>query len=87
MEMLQERLDLRNAHAFQEQLVRLMQTHEPCCEIDASQIEKITTPSLQLLLACKRALAMTGTELKIVNPSDAIRDAARQLGLASLLET
>lgn len=86
MDILQERLDIQNAHAFQDQLVRLIETQAAVCELDASRTEIITTPNLQLLLACHKALARTGSRLKIINPSDAFRQAVARLGLHELLD-
>ncbi len=86
METMQERLDIRDAHAFQDLLIRLMETNAPVCELDASRISAITTPNLQLLMASRRALARTGSRLTIVNPSEPFRQAASRLGLEELLE-
>lgn len=55
--------------------------------VDASEVQKVTSPCLELLVAAKRSFAEAGgIDLRLQSPSPAFIDTARTLGLADLLE-
>jgi anti-anti-sigma regulatory factor len=72
-------LDLVQASALRDVMVRLLQDH--AILLDASEVERMSTPSAQLLLATGRAADAAGTRLQIVNASDVFRSALVDLGL------
>ena len=53
--------------------------------IDVSDVSKIDTAGLQLLLALKQELATQQLTLEWVAVNDVVRDAASMLGIADLL--
>ena len=50
-------------------------------ELDASAVERMSTPCAQVLLATGRAAASAGASFKILNASTAFRTAIADLGL------
>lgn len=54
--------------------------------LDASTIERITTPCIQILLSANNSLKKSGGGLKIIGASDAFLAACRDLGLEKPFE-
>lgn len=85
MHSLGKRVDTTRGGTLQTQLVRLMQCKEPAVTLDASGVEFASSAGLLMLAACREALEKTGTELHIVNPSEAFILAAARQGLDAAL--
>ena len=54
-------------------------------KIEASEVENITTPAIQLIVAIKKSLLANNHNLIIVNSSDEFKAAIGRLGLVDLL--
>lgn len=50
-------------------------------KLDAGDVERMSTPSVQVILAAGRAADAAGIDFKIVNASDAFRNGLQDLGL------
>lgn len=72
-------LDLPQARGLKEDLARLLV--QGAVVLDAAAVERMSTPSAQVLLAAGRAAAAAGTEFQIVNASEVFRAALADLGL------
>ena len=72
-------LDLTQAQVLRDSLVALISGGTPV--LDASAVERMSTPCAQVLLASGRAAAAAGTPFKILNPSAAFQTAIADLGL------
>jgi anti-anti-sigma regulatory factor len=53
--------------------------------LDSGQVEQMTTPGLQILLAIAECAARREAAFKVVHPSEALIDAFRESGLFSNL--
>ena len=73
-------LDLTAATALREQCLELMSTGGDV-EIDVSDVETVTTPCIQVLLAAEKSLAADGRRLRIAGDSASMRRAFADLGL------
>ncbi len=73
-------LDLGTVHALREQLVAAL-ADQTTVSIDASKVERIGTPAVQVLLAAGRALSADGRNLLIGDASETFRAAFSDLGL------
>lgn len=73
-------LDLTAATALREQCLELMSMGGDV-EIDVSDVESVTTPCIQVLLAAERSLAADGRTLRVAGDSDSMRRAFADLGL------
>jgi anti-anti-sigma regulatory factor len=49
--------------------------------LDASDVERMSTPAAQVILAAGRAAAASGVDFKITKASDAFRNGLQDLGL------
>lgn len=54
--------------------------------LDASEVEQLSSPCLQLLISSKKNAAEHGKDWAITSPSEAFITNARQAGLISFLE-
>lgn len=72
-------LDLTQAPVIREQLVSLL--HGGDVALDASAVERMSTPCLQVLLAAGRAAEAAHCTFQIVNASSCFREAVADLGL------
>jgi chemotaxis protein CheX len=50
-------------------------------QLDAGDVERMSTPSVQVIMAAGRAAGSAGIDFKIVNASDAFRNGLQDLGL------
>jgi anti-anti-sigma regulatory factor len=73
-------MDLRVSPPFHATMVDLVARAKPL-EIAAPDVERLSTPCIQVLLAAAQALEKAGTPFKIVAPSDAFIAAFDDLGL------
>lgn len=55
--------------------------------IDAKNVERITTPCVQILIAAANMCAADGKSFKLISPSPAFSDALTMLGLSSYLQS
>lgn len=55
-------------------------------EIEASAVAQVDAAGLQLLQSLRKALTERGRSLRLIEPSEVLRAACRDLGMASLLE-
>jgi anti-anti-sigma regulatory factor len=72
-------LDFTQAHPLRDTMAALLSGDE--LTLDASAVERMSTPCAQVLLATGRAAAAAGASFKIINASDAFRTALADLGL------
>lgn len=72
-------LDLTEAHNLRDNMIRLC--GEPGILLDASGVERMSTPCVQVLLAAGRAAEVSRKSFKIVKASDVFRAAIADLGL------
>ena len=56
-------------------------------EIDASEVERITTPAIQILLSAARTMEMSERRMQFKSPSETLLGAFRCLGLESEITT
>ena len=54
-------------------------------EIDSAEVERISTPSIQVLVVAADAVDLEGGTFKLKNPSTAVESAFRTLGLTKIL--
>lgn len=54
-------------------------------EVDASAVERMSTPCVQVLVAASRAFAEKGVDLVILRPTEAFMGALFELGLFSVV--
>jgi anti-anti-sigma regulatory factor len=73
-------LDLTRAQELRDELSAALLRGTPL-QIDASAVERLSTPCAQVLLAAGRAAAAGPAPLSITDPSDAFRAALADLGL------
>jgi chemotaxis protein CheX len=76
---LQQTLDLTQAQALQQSLMALL--GGGAVVLDASAVERMSTPCLQVLLATGRAAEAANSPFQIVNASDVFMAAIADLGL------
>ncbi|NVN84911.1 MAG: STAS domain-containing protein [Rhodopseudomonas sp.] len=72
-------LDLPQAKGLKDDLIRLLA--EGAVVLDAGAVERMSTPSAQVLLAAGRAADAAGLEFQIVNASEVFQTALADLGL------
>jgi anti-anti-sigma regulatory factor len=72
-------LDLTAAQDLRDSMIRLSTEHGIL--LDASGVERMSTPCIQVLLAAGRAVDISGKSFKIVRASDVFRTAIADLGL------
>lgn len=53
--------------------------------LDSKDVEQLSTPGIQILLAMAECAARKGTTFKLANPSEAFIEAFKDLGLFSQL--
>jgi anti-anti-sigma regulatory factor len=72
-------LDLARAAELRDDMIRLLA--QGALVLDAGAVERMSTPSLQVLLAAGRAAEGAGSGFQIVNASEGFRAAVVDLGL------
>ena len=72
-------LDLTEAQNLRDSMIRASAEHS--IVLDASGVERMSTPCIQVLLAAGRAAEISRKPFKIVNASDVFRSAIDDLGL------
>jgi chemotaxis protein CheX len=77
--MLPQILDLTYAQPLRDAMAALLIGGTPV--LDASAVERMSTPCAQVLLATGRAAVLAGDSFKILNASDVFRAALADLGL------
>ena len=80
----QSELDIATVGALHQQLLNALQTPEPL-EIDGQAVRKIHTSALQVFLSLMVEARLRGLSVRWRNPSPALVDGARLLGLADSL--
>ena len=81
---LEEILDIIGAERLHEDLKKAV-VEADIVVLQASHVQRVTTPCFQLMLAAAKALAAKGGELVIEAPSDAFSAAMGDLGLTKEL--
>lgn len=84
--LLQSVLDLQHATPLQVELSKLLATALPIV-VDGSQVERISTPCAQILLAALNAARSQGLSLELRSPSPSLADALTDLGLRQFFST
>jgi anti-anti-sigma regulatory factor len=79
MHALPEMLDLAQAESLHNSMLNLSQQRDVL--LDASAVERMSTPCLQILLAAGRSAQAVQKSFKIINASDVFRAAIADLGL------
>lgn len=77
-------MDLRVAPAFRSTLLDLIAQGRPL-EIAADDVERLSTPCIQVLLAGAAAMEKAGIPFRIVGPTDAFIAAFDDLGLFPII--
>ncbi|MBL8251903.1 MAG: STAS domain-containing protein [Candidatus Competibacter sp.] len=77
-------LDIASVGALHQQLLNALQTPEPL-EIDGRAIQRIHTAALQLFLGFMSEARLQGLSVNWRNPSPAVVEGARLLGLTDRL--
>lgn len=78
---LPQMLDLTEAQGLRDRMKVLL--GKGTIVLDASAVDRMSTPCVQVLLATARAANSAGTAFKVVNASDAFQAALADLGLQS----
>jgi len=78
-------LTIEGVDGFAQAIKGSFLSQESDMQIDASAVENITTPAIQLIVAIKKSLLANNHNLIIVNSSDEFKAATGRLGLADLL--
>lgn len=78
-------LDMKAARPLKEQLQAALKVGRPVV-IDASLVERVSTACVQILSAFALTAAEAGTPVKLVLPSQSLRDAFESLGLGASLQ-
>ena len=73
-------LDLNSASALRASLRDVFERTETVA-LDCSQVSRITTPAVQILLSLTKSMDTTGHRPTFITPSEAFRSAFRDLGL------
>lgn len=79
-----EQLDINAVHALQERLYKSLDK-SPVVEMKADAVAKADTAGLQLCVALKKELLLRDGQIVWKKPTDALIQAAEQLGLADEL--
>jgi anti-anti-sigma factor len=82
---LPEEMTIETAEALAAELKQLSLAEKTSLVLDASQVENITTPGLQLIIALEKSLTAQGSALVIKGKRDSFADAFKDAGLESLL--
>ncbi|HCK81016.1 MAG TPA: STAS domain-containing protein [Candidatus Competibacter sp.] len=80
----QAELDIATVGALRQQLLDALQTSEPL-EIDGQDVQKIHAAALQLFLGLMSEARLRGLSVNWRNPSPAMVEGARLLGLSDRL--
>jgi anti-anti-sigma regulatory factor len=72
-------LDLTQAQNLRDSMTTLLA--DGALVLDASEVERMSTPCAQVLLATGRAADLAGSSFQIINVSDVFRSALADLGL------
>ncbi len=83
---LPESADILEAEAILQQCSEAVEADKTVV-IDASKVEKLTTPVVQLLLALEKNLNANSHALLLDKPSDAVVDVFDTLGLGDKIES
>jgi anti-anti-sigma factor len=81
---LSEELDLATAQLLKDAILEHIRSNE-VIKLDGSDVKRITTPCVQVLLAANRMVSAEGGEFFLSNPSEAITATFADLGLQSEL--
>jgi chemotaxis protein CheX len=82
---LSRELDLLAAEALKNDLLELLHKEGPL-DVNASEVERVATPCIEVLVAAAAAFKDSGREFQISQPSSSLCDAFEALGLADRLE-
>jgi chemotaxis protein CheX len=80
------RLDLSAAEALAVEFRVALETALPIT-VDASDVETVSTPCIQIMVSALRQAFEHGTDFHIVHPSDALREAVVLFSLQSTFAT
>lgn len=86
MHLLPEILDLGGAESLKHGLVEVAGAAEALA-IDGGNVERVSTPAIQILLAVARDLSEKNRPLVLRNPSEALKAAFDDLGLSAELHS
>ncbi len=78
-------MTIEAAESLAAELKQLPLTENTTLHLDASRVEHITTPCLQLIVSLGKTLAIQGGSLTIQGQKDSFTRAFRDTGLESLL--
>ena len=79
-------MTIETAEALAAELKQLLLAEKTCLTLDASHVENITTPGLQLILSLEKTLSDQGGTLTINGKRDSFMHAFSDVGLASVLK-
>lgn len=78
--------DIGYAETLCQQLTQICQGNNHHVIIHAGNVERITTPAVQLLLSTDKFLRSEGGNLKVKSPSEVFSNVLQDLGLGSQLK-
>lgn len=84
--MLPESADILQAEAFKEECLSALSVGEPIV-IDASSVERLMTPIVQLILALASAAEEAGLAMSITGVGEKVKETFRILGLSDRLDS
>jgi chemotaxis protein CheX len=83
---LREILDISYAEKFKNEVMEVLEKHaEKGVTLNASSVNRITTPCVQIIIALAKSSEMAKVKFKISSPSEAFRKAFDDLGLSKQL--
>jgi chemotaxis protein CheX len=77
---LQSVMDISNAKPFYDEIASMLGNASSIC-LDASEVSRMTTPCVQIIIALSKHANENGLEVSLAKPSDAFMNAFKQLGL------
>ncbi|MBN66240.1 MAG: hypothetical protein CMM94_01560 [Rickettsiales bacterium] len=78
-------MDITSAEALLDEYRETLSGELSHIELDGSQIERLTTPGIQLILAMQKQMQDRGNNIKLLNVSESAIRAMEDCGLAHLV--
>lgn len=84
---LNEVMDIIASEEFHKDLSKAISQHHGNILIDASKVERITTPCLQLIISAGKELESSDRTIKVSEASDKFTECTKILGLTNYIST
>ncbi|PCI62259.1 MAG: hypothetical protein COB37_07270 [Kordiimonadales bacterium] len=82
---LPQELDLLAAEGLKFKLLDMVH-HEGDLTLDGREVERVSTPCIEIMVAAESAFYESGRKLRIFEPSNTLSDAFKSLGLVAEIE-